>query len=474
MSPIKASRYHTPLKLRSNERRALLLVGDLLMQLAALVLALYFWAVADANMEFSLTFIQSTPPWFFLLPISFLVLISGLYEQHRAADESETLKALAIAAILALMIYMTVYFLLPPRTMPRRGVFAYYAAALVLTLIWRMVYIRVFTAPHFMRRVLLIGGGETGQILMRIIKETFPPPFLLVGIIDDDPEKLNTQIEGVPVMGTSAELQQVIDKNKITDLIVAISGKMQSSMFQSLMNAHESGTEITRMPVAYEEMLGRIPIRILEADWILRNFVDQIRGNVYYDIAKRTVDLLGSLLFLLCFLPAVPFICIAILLDSGFPILYRQIRLGRGGQPYQMFKFRTMVRDAEPDGLPRWAKENDTRATRIGAFLRKTHLDEIPQFVNVLRGEMSIVGPRAERPELIDWFEGQVPFYRARLLVKPGITGWAQVNQSYAATIEETIIKLEYDLYYIKKRSLWTDVMVILRTPGMIFGLRGR
>ncbi len=474
MSPIKAVRYPTPLKLRSNERLALLLVGDFIMQILALVLALYFWAVADANLDFSLSFIERTPLWFYLLPVSFLIFISGLYEQHRAADEDETLKALAVASILALMIYMTVYFLLPPRTMPRRGVFAYYAAALILTLIWRMIYIRVFTAPHFMRRVLLVGGGETGQILLRILKGFFPAPFIMAGIIDDDPEKAGLTIEGFPVLGASSDLHRVIEKEKITDLVVAISGSLGSSMFQALLEAHESGIEITRMPVAYEELLGRIPIRILEADWVLRNFVDQTRGNVYYDIGKRTVDILGSLLFLLVFLPFVPIICIAIVIDSGFPILYRQVRMGRGGTHYNMLKFRTMVQNAEPDGQPRWAKENDTRATRVGALLRKTHLDEIPQFFNVLRGEMSIVGPRAERPEMVNWFEGQVPFYRARLLVKPGITGWAQVNQDYAATIDETIIKLEYDLYYIKKRSLWTDVNVILRTPGMIFGLRGR
>jgi lipopolysaccharide/colanic/teichoic acid biosynthesis glycosyltransferase len=148
--------------------------------------------------------------------------------------------------------------------------------------------------------------------------------------------------------------------------------------------------------------------------------------------------------------------------------------MGRGGETYKIFKFRTMHQNAEPDGQPQWAEENDRRATRVGRLLRKTHLDEVPQFINVLRGEMSLVGPRAERPELVDWFQNHVPFYRARLLVKPGITGWAQVNQEYAATIDETIDKLEYDLYYIKHRSLWMDTRVLLRTPSMILGLRGR
>jgi lipopolysaccharide/colanic/teichoic acid biosynthesis glycosyltransferase len=150
------------------------------------------------------------------------------------------------------------------------------------------------------------------------------------------------------------------------------------------------------------------------------------------------------------------------------------MRTGRGGQIYQIIKFRTMRRNAEADGAPKWASESDERATRVGRLLRKTHLDELPQVINVLRGEMSIVGPRAERPELVSYFQNQVPFYRARLLVRPGITGWAQVNFGYASSIEDTILKLEYDLYYIKHRSLFLDLLICLRTPATVFGLRGR
>jgi len=148
--------------------------------------------------------------------------------------------------------------------------------------------------------------------------------------------------------------------------------------------------------------------------------------------------------------------------------------MGRGGQLYNIYKFRTMWQDAEADGHPQWAEENDRRATKVGLILRKTHIDEIPQFYNVLHGEMSLVGPRAERPELVAWFQKHVPFYRARLLVRPGMTGWAQVNQPYAATIDETIEKLEYDLYYIMHRNIAMDIRIILQTPALVFSLRGR
>jgi lipopolysaccharide/colanic/teichoic acid biosynthesis glycosyltransferase len=228
------------------------------------------------------------------------------------------------------------------------------------------------------------------------------------------------------------------------------------------------------MPVVYEELLGRVPIRLLEADWILRSFVDENQKSGFYEAGKRLLDLLGGIIGVVFFLLVLPFISLAIFIDSGRPIFYSQMRAGRGAQPYTIFKFRTMRQDAEADGRPQWAREDDKRATRVGRFLRKTHLDELPQFINVLRGEMSLVGPRAERPELIELFQRHVPFYRARLLVKPGITGWAQINYGYASTIEETVVKLEYDLYYIKHRNLLLDFVILLRTPATMFSFQGQ
>jgi len=161
-------------------------------------------------------------------------------------------------------------------------------------------------------------------------------------------------------------------------------------------------------------------------------------------------------------------------IDTGFPIFYRQIRLGKGGKSFVILKFRTMVQDAEKGGSIRVTEVKDVRITKVGWFLRKTHLDEWPQFINVLKGEMSLVGPRSERTELVHDLQEKIPFYRARLLIKPGISGWAQVNFKYAATVEETAIKLEYDLYYIKHRNLVMDVVILLRTFGSVFGFKGQ
>lgn len=476
MPPLQPTSLANPIRLRASERRTVLIIGDLLMAALALLVALYFWSRGDQWLHFSWEFIRDRPPdWFFLLPFIWAVLLVELYDIHRAGDWRETLKGIAQSAILGLGLYLIFYFFYEtPKALPRRGVVGFVIAAPLLTLLWRMVYIRVFTAPQFMRRVLLVGGGETGSILLKIIKNLWPPPFLLVGIIDDDPQKIGAEIEGVRVLGGSECLQQQIVEEKISDIIVAISGKMQGGMFQALLDAQEQGVEITRMPVAYEELIGRVPINYLEPDWILRSFVDQARVSGLYELLKRSVDILGGLVGVAILSFFLPLVGLAILLDSRFPIFYTQVRSGRGGHNYNIIKFRTMKQNAEANGQPQWAEENDVRATRVGKILRRTHLDELPQFINVLRGEMSLVGPRAERPELIAWFQQHVPFYRARLIVKPGITGWAQVNFGYASTIEETIIKLEYDLYYIKRRNLLMDLVILLRTPATVLGLRGR
>jgi lipopolysaccharide/colanic/teichoic acid biosynthesis glycosyltransferase len=228
------------------------------------------------------------------------------------------------------------------------------------------------------------------------------------------------------------------------------------------------------MPLVYEELLGRVPIFLLQSEWLLRSFVDQYRTNGFYEVTKRCIDLVGGLVGVLFFFTLFPLISISILFEGGFPILFKQKRLGKSGREYQIMKFRTMRKDAEADGQARMAVENDERVTRLGRFWRKTHLDELPQFLNVLRGEMSLVGPRAERPEFVEKLQKRIPFYRARLFVKPGLSGWAQVNQRYAATIEESGVKLEYDLYYIKKRNLILDFLILFRTLGNVIGLKGQ
>ena len=462
-------------RFRFVERRFMLLNGDILAEVLALVFSLFIWGNQSEFLGFSITFIlERVPGWFFFLPLVWLILMIELYDVRKAGSWNHTLQSVATAAVIGSILYLGIYFTSPPESLPRIGVAAFILASVVFTLIWRLFYIRVLTSAQFLRRVLLVGGGVSGRILLESFNKLDPKPYFLIGIIDDDPAKFDREIEGYKVIGSGDTLLDIVQKERISDIIVAITGVIDGETFQALLDVQELGVEITRMPVAYEDLNQQVPIRILEADWILRSFVDDTSVSGVYNIAKRLMDILGGLIGVLIFLFLLPGVAFLVLLDDGFPIFYRQERLGKSAKPYRIIKFRTMVKEAEIDGEAKWASENDKRVTRIGRFLRRTHLDEFPQFLNVLKGEMSLVGPRSERPSLINKLQKQVPFYRARLLVKPGVTGWAQINYGYPETIDETIDKLEYDLYYIKNRTVLLDLRIILGTPATIFGFKGK
>jgi len=461
-------------RLRTGERRLLLVLGDLAVAALGVYLALLLWARVDyLGPQPSSEFIQARAPWFVLLPFAWVLLMVNLYDVHRASSIRETLQGVFVAALAAAVLYLLVYFTSEPNSLPRRAILYFLVLVVGLTLLWRAAYVRVFTAPAFLRRVVLVGAGFSGRTLLEAVSSLATPPFFVVGLIDDDPVKQNQVIAGVHVLGGSSSLLSVIQEESVTDVIVAITGSMNGAMFQALLDAQQRGVEITRMPVAYEELLGRVPIRILESDWLLRSFVDEVRVSSLYLLSKRLLDIGGALVGLLILALVYPWVSLAILLESGRPVLFRQARLGQGGRPYAVYKFRTMRQDAEADGQAHWALEGDPRATRVGRILRRVHLDEFPQFWNVLIGEMSIVGPRPERPEMVAELEKQIPFYRARLLAKPGIGGWAQVNYGKGASVEGSAEKLEYDLYYIKHRSLAVDLWIILRTVSSVVGFKG-
>ena len=415
------------------------------------------------------------PFWFYLLPLGWVLLLINLYDPHVAASWRKTLSGIEIAAIVGFVAYSLIFITTQdPNALPRIGVAAFLVIASLLTLGWRALYIRIYNAPLLKRNVLVVGAGKAGTTLAQTFNKLKPPPFNLIGFIDDDPHKSKHTFEGFPIIGTSRRLLQVVENYHVSDIVVAITGEIRGETFQAILDAQERGIEVTRMPILYEEMAGRVPVHHLEADWMIRSFTDEMRVSRFYEFVKRLMDILGGVVGLLMFGVSFPFIMIATWIDSGFPIFYAQTRLGRGGEVFKIYKYRTMHRGAEADGEARLAVENDPRVTRVGKFLRQTRLDELPQFWNILNGEMSLVGPRAERPELVSEFQRQIPFYRARLLVKPGLTGWAQINYGYVANVTETVVKLEYDLYYIKHRSLVTDIMIVLRTIGTVLSRKGR
>jgi exopolysaccharide biosynthesis polyprenyl glycosylphosphotransferase len=453
----------------------LLFLGDFVFSAIALAISLLSWAtISDEWLGLTLAFFQERVAfWFYLLPLAWILLLIDLYDVHRAANWQKTFQGVTSAAILGLGLYLVVYFA-SDSPLPRIYVAIFLFLSYLFCLFWRFLYIRIFTTKKFLRRFLIVGAGKAGHTILDAFNNLSPKPFNLVGLIDDDPEKKNIKILGHKVIAASDELLEIISRENVSDLIVAITGEIKGSTFQILLDAQQRGVQISRMPVMYEQLLNRVPISVLEADWILRSFVDQFQIDRFYSFGKRIIDLIGGLLGVFLLILILPVVGLAIIIEGGLPIFYTQTRLGKRGERFKIIKFRTMRQDAELNGQEVLASEDDERATRIGLLLRKTHVDEIPQFINVLKGEMSLVGPRSERPSLVEHYMRRIPFYRARLLVKPGITGWAQVNFGYAGNVEETIIKLEYDLYYIKHRNILLDILTIIRTPGTMFGMQGQ
>lgn len=476
--------YRPALRLRPNEQLSILLLGDLITSASAMGAAIYFWyqyslyrlidsGLTPGRAERLISI--EVPFWFYLLPLVWLLLMVESYEPHTSGSWRKTLRGIAVAPIVGILGYSLLFTInQDPNSLPRIAVGAFLLFASFLTLVWRAIYIRLYTSSGLMRRVVIIGAGKAGLSLADIYLKLSPPPFSLLGFVDDDIRKQGEATHGFPVLGTSEALLNLIEDHRISDIVVAINGEIKGETFQNILDAQERGLEVTRMQILYEEMTGRVPIEHLESDWVIRSFVDQVRISGVYELFKRLMDILGGFVGVLIFLVIFPFTALAILLESGFPIFYSQARLGKGGSIFRIHKFRTMKNNAEADGEAKFAMENDPRVTRVGRFLRRTRLDEMPQFWSVIGGEMSLVGPRAERPELVAEFQKQIPFYRARLLVKPGLTGWAQINYGYVANVKETAVKLEYDLYYIKHRSLPMDIQIVLRTIGTVLRMIGR
>jgi len=468
--------YQKPLwRITVRERRFILFIGDLFSAGVALFVSLYFWAMGDQWLDFNWEFLKERPPdWYYFLPIVWLVLLIELYDTRRAGKRSDTIRGIAVAAAISAILYLFIFFLSEPKSLPRRGVSAFIGSAAFLTLLWRMIYIQVFNTPAFLRRVLIIGAGRAGSVLADFIQKITPQPFSLIGYIDDDPKKKDKMYSGLPVLGNCSQLLEINKNQQITDLIFAISGEMKPELNSAVLAAEENGIEVTTMPVVYEELFGRVPINLLADDWLLRSFVDRAHASGSYVLLKRLFDIFGSFIGLLILIPLFPIISLLIIIDDGFPVIFKQTRVGENGKQFLLLKFRSMSRDAEKDGIARFAVENDERVTKIGKFLRKSRIDELLQFINVFRGDISLVGPRAERPELVETLQREVPFYRARLFVKPGVTGWAQINYQYASNVEETAVKLEYDLYYIMHRNVFLDLMIFIRTIGTFFRFQGQ
>jgi exopolysaccharide biosynthesis polyprenyl glycosylphosphotransferase len=311
--------------------------------------------------------------------------------------------------------------------------------------------------------VLGLGAGEEAARLAGAFEARDAHGVELVGFVGNHSHAV------VPVLGELDELADVVRRHEI-DAIVLTANRHRLPLLEHLLDVDRTPA-VLELSDLYERAFGCVPVEEINAAWFIEALT--LHRRLQNSPARRVVDVAVSAVAATVLAPLMLIVALAIKLDSPGPVFYRQIRVGEGGRTFTINKFRSMRTDAEAAGAPQWASERDPRITRVGAFIRRCRIDELPQLLNVVRGEMALVGPRPERPELVAEIARQLPFYEPRHLVRPGITGWAQVYAPYAASIEQTLEKLSYDLYYVKHQSFATDAGIMLSTLGVMAGGRG-
>jgi len=299
-------------------------------------------------------------------------------------------------------------------------------------------------------------------------------PYRPVGFVDDDPDKMGKMAGSAPVLGTTEQLIEIAAREEVDMAIFAITHDRSQALVDRVIRGRLNGLTIPDMPTIYEELTGSIPVEHLRHDWLLFANGFSLLSKQYVQRIKRLIDFASSALLIIVSAPVLLLTAIAIKFESRGPVFFRQERAGKDGRIFLVFKFRSMIEGAENNGAA-WATENDPRITKVGRAIRFLRIDELPQVLNVFRGEMSLVGPRPERPEFVKELEARIPFYGIRHSVRPGITGWAQVKYGYGASVEDALKKLEYDLFYLKNMSVLLDIKILLKTIGVVlFGQGAR
>jgi exopolysaccharide biosynthesis polyprenyl glycosylphosphotransferase len=458
-----------------SERRLLLGLGDAVSMLVAQVLTIW---LAGQSIYLGLNLaLDPLATWYLLPPLLAIWLamawLNDLYHVPSSYVKSRTARRIMQATAMSMLIYVGMFYLMPDR-LP-----LYYYVGLTLMMVpmvsaWRVFYTLVFKRDAFRQRVLLLGNGSRAKATVRDIRKRGWSSFQtyqVVGYVHQtEPRNKSGELQ---YLGPSRDLLSVIDTHKIDEIVVTTNGRLKSKLFESLVECQAKGVRVSWMPEFYERLYQKVPVEHLDRSWAL--YMIQNRP-VFNRIAlgfKRLLDLILLLFALPVFLIILIPVALAIKLESAGPVFYRQVRCGRAGDLFMIYKFRTMVAHAENDGKARWASKGDPRITRVGQFLRKARLDELPQLFNVFRGEMSIIGPRPERPEFVEQLEEVIPFYRMRHLVKPGLTGWAQINYDYGNTVDDALVKLQYDFYYVRYWSIWLDLYILFRTVGVVLLLKG-
>ncbi|WP_053990381.1 sugar transferase [Mangrovimonas sp. TPBH4] len=454
-----------------SERKVLLRLMDLGMVLLGLCVLEYGFGFGYLTIDQ-----EHTVP---LVVLGLYIMVFGtvfeIYDLHKSSKLDTTFRNVVLTASTVVLFYLLTPFITPFLPEKRLQIVYFYVALIVGIFLWRVAYTTFVSSPRFNKKVLLVGEISNMENIVRPLKDS-DPNYRIIGFINCEAEaEAPVKFKGLKEY-RSEELIPVIIEERVSEVLVASfnAETIMPEIYHDLMMLLERGFTIREYTQVYEEVTHRVPIQFIGKDFYKYFPFSRSNQNALYLFFHRSFDMVFASLGLLIGVCFLPFVLLGNALGNRGPLFYKQERVGKNGVPFHIVKLRSMVVDAERNCGAKWAVKNDSRITKFGRFLRRSRIDEFPQFYNVLKGDMSIIGPRPERPYFVNELSQVIPFYETRHVIRPGLTGWAQINYRYGATIDDSLTKLQYDLYYIKHRSFFLDLNIILKTLSTIVYYRGQ
>lgn len=414
--------------------------------------------------------------WIFILS-SYLMFFGTIFEMYNlqiASNQFQVIKSVLLTSSTTVLFYLLTPFFTPILPHKRYEIILFYLAVTFALLGWRIIYVKLFASTRFIKNAILVCDLKDLKELVESLQKA-DPHFKILGYINIESSSLEVEYF-IKVKGNKKEtIKKSLSEKSISEVVIASHNTqgLTVELHNELIKLLESGLVIREYTQVYESLTQRIPVQYISRDFYKYFPFSRSNNNKLYLLFVRCLEIMISLLGLFLGLIALPLVVLGNLLGNKGPLLYTQDRVGKNGINFKIYKLRSMIVDAEKDGAV-FAKNNDTRITFFGKFLRKSRLDEVPQFINVLKGDMGIIGPRPERPFFVEQIAQRMPFYETRHVIKPGLTGWAQVNYSYGENLEDSLIKLQYDLYYIKHRSIFLDLNITVKTLSTVLFYRGQ
>lgn len=453
-----------------SERKVLLRIFDVVSVLLSLYLVgiifnFHYFNIAETNFYWTIVL---------AIYLNFIGSVFEMYNLQVASNQFQVIKSIILTSSITVLVYLLTPIYTPVLPTNRIQILIFYVAIFLALFIWRMLYVRFFASNRFSKKVILICDKEQLKELVFGL-ESADPHYRVLGFVNSDSGNTNTP-ENIKIKNIDINnLEQFVKKNSISEIVVASqkTDGITVNLYNQLINLLENGYIIREYTQVYENLTQRIPVQYVSRDFYRYFPFSRSNQNHFYLIMVRFSEIILSVVGLLIGTILLPLILIGNLLGNRGKLFYTQERVGKNGEVFNILKFRTMVKNAEKEGAV-FATTNDSRITKFGKILRKSRMDEFPQFINILKGDMAVIGPRPERPVFVNEIAEVMPFYETRHVIKPGLTGWAQVNYSYGETIDDSLIKLQYDLYYIKHRSLFLDVNIIFKTLSTVLLYRGQ